>query len=455
MASQPKSMVVTGLFGYMDIAIAMHPKDRITILTGPNGSGKTTILRILHSMVALDWASLSQIPFREARIEFVNGTKLVVSQDPTDLVLDPLLMGDAPTSKLIGLRRLEVAGFKRDGSPYGIWVTEVNPDSLDGLSIPPSYQRINEELWVDTTDGEIVSKDALRRRFSMRPGARQRNFEPGEPPRWMDRFRPNALPTLIATARLDFGARVSLDRGSGVSRAYVTEGQYTSQIRKYVKQISQLVAQARRESQVETQRLDSQFPSRAFEKTAETFSELDLRNQYERIVNLIQDLHGNGLAEESIGLKFPTGKKNPVELRILKLFLDNWELKLQPLLPMNMRIQLLREIVGEKMKGKSLVFRSDGEIAFSTRTGQSLLVEALSSGEQHLLALFSMLLFSAKSNSLVLIDEPEISLHVGWQHEFLSDVTKVADAVGLNIVLATHSPSIINGQWTIVEELGL
>jgi len=453
MASQPLSLEVVGLFDYKDSKVLLRPKEGITILTGPNGSGKTTILKILRAIVAIDLPALSQLPFREARLGFVNGTSLVVTQLPNSLDGDQqrperTLRGKDSTGK-----KLVLTGQTKNGTVSGVWETEIFPDAIDDIHAPPSYQRINDEFWMDSRDGEIISKEGMRRRFAIRPTERHRLLTPGEPPKWLDRFRPDAPPTIIATARLEFGARIPDDRSAASARSHAPIMQYTSQIREYVNQISRLVAEARRESQIETQRADSEFPTRVFQLSDEVIAESSLREQYETIVTLIQDLHGNGLAEESIGLKFPTGEKSNVQLRILKLFLDNWEKKLQPLLPMNIRIQMFRDIVGDRMKDKRLAFQPNGDIVFDTMNGQSLIVESLSSGEQHMLALFAMLLFSAQPNSLVLIDEPEISLHVSWQHEFLADLTRVVQLGDLNVVIATHSPSIINEQWFLVEEL--
>jgi predicted ATP-binding protein involved in virulence len=77
----------------------------------------------------------------------------------------------------------------------------------------------------------------------------------------------------------------------------------------------------------------------------------------------------------------------------------------------------------------------------------------LSSGEQHELILIYELLFKVKLNSLVLIDEPEISLHVGWQVDFLKDLQRVLRLVNIDILIATHAPSIIHERWDLTIEL--
>jgi predicted ATP-binding protein involved in virulence len=63
------------------------------------------------------------------------------------------------------------------------------------------------------------------------------------------------------------------------------------------------------------------------------------------------------------------------------------------------------------------------------------------------------LLFKTMPNALVLIDEPELSLHVAWQVEFLKDLTRVVKLAAFDVILATHSPQIINDRWDLAVEL--
>jgi predicted ATP-binding protein involved in virulence len=63
------------------------------------------------------------------------------------------------------------------------------------------------------------------------------------------------------------------------------------------------------------------------------------------------------------------------------------------------------------------------------------------------------LLFKTKQNALILIDEPELSLHVAWQVEFLNDLARVIKLSSFDVILATHSPQIINDQFDLAVEL--
>jgi len=90
---------------------------------------------------------------------------------------------------------------------------------------------------------------------------------------------------------------------------------------------------------------------------------------------------------------------------------------------------------------------------FSTKNGTILPLENLSSGEQHELVLFYELLFRVTPGSLILIDEPELSLHIVWQEQFLKDVEQITQLSDIDLVLATHSPDIISDRRDLVVEL--
>ncbi|MFY3790760.1 AAA family ATPase [Ureibacillus sp. MALMAid1270] len=67
--------------------------------------------------------------------------------------------------------------------------------------------------------------------------------------------------------------------------------------------------------------------------------------------------------------------------------------------------------------------------------------------------LFYHLIFNTSPNSLILIDEPEISLHISWQNKFISDLKEIHKINKLDILIATHSPDIISNNWDLKVEL--
>jgi len=63
------------------------------------------------------------------------------------------------------------------------------------------------------------------------------------------------------------------------------------------------------------------------------------------------------------------------------------------------------------------------------------------------------LIFNTDPNTLVLIDEPEISLHVTWQKEFINDLIEIIELQKIQVITATHSPQIVNGRWDLTYNL--
>lgn len=69
-----------------------------------------------------------------------------------------------------------------------------------------------------------------------------------------------------------------------------------------------------------------------------------------------------------------------------------------------------------------------------------------SSGQQCMLLMFLGIAGVISDNSLICIDEPEISLHPQWQSEFISIVQGVFSGYrGCHFLIATHSPQIVSG----------
>ena len=56
-------------------------------------------------------------------------------------------------------------------------------------------------------------------------------------------------------------------------------------------------------------------------------------------------------------------------------------------------------------------------------------------------------------NALVMIDEPELSLHVSWQDSFVDDLKEIISIAQFDVILATHSPYIIGDHSNLMVAL--
>ena len=93
--------------------------------------------------------------------------------------------------------------------------------------------------------------------------------------------------------------------------------------------------------------------------------------------------------------------------------------------------------------GKAVAFSPDSELVAKLPNGDFINGSLLASGELQLLVLFAFLYFSFDAPSQefpILVDEPELSLHVAWQYRY---VDSVREANGnAQFIIATHSPEI-------------
>ncbi len=71
--------------------------------------------------------------------------------------------------------------------------------------------------------------------------------------------------------------------------------------------------------------------------------------------------------------------------------------------------------------------------------------EYLSSGERQILFILLKVANSAFDGTVILMDEPEISLHLSWQEKLLDEITKLNNSS--QIIIVTHSPAIVMNGW--------
>ena len=67
-------------------------------------------------------------------------------------------------------------------------------------------------------------------------------------------------------------------------------------------------------------------------------------------------------------------------------------------------------------------------------------MKTLSSGEKQLFILLTEALLQKESNYLFIADEPELSLHIKWQKQILSEMLSINP--NAQIIVATHSPEV-------------
>lgn len=108
----------------------------------------------------------------------------------------------------------------------------------------------------------------------------------------------------------------------------------------------------------------------------------------------------------------------------------------------NLFISLINECFAETGKVLSndstkLIFLKDNAI--------SIYPKELSSGEKQLLIILLTVLLERGEEYVLMLDEPEISMHISWQYKLIDMILQLNPNV--QIILTTHSPMIFSDGW--------
>ncbi|MBQ3494437.1 MAG: AAA family ATPase, partial [Clostridia bacterium] len=144
---------------------------------------------------------------------------------------------------------------------------------------------------------------------------------------------------------------------------------------------------------------------------------------------------------------------NEFEKDLYRFFDDNQK-KYDIFEPLIQKITLYEQIINNKLTFKKLKISRSNGIQVVSDDNKDLELSKLSSGEQEILVLYYKLIFESDVD-LLMIDEPEISLHIAWQKNILKDLKEIVKLNNkLNIIIATHSPQIISDNWDLQIDLG-
>ncbi len=90
------------------------------------------------------------------------------------------------------------------------------------------------------------------------------------------------------------------------------------------------------------------------------------------------------------------------------------------------------------------IVRDSNEIYFN-QYGERITPYVLSSGEKQILVILLTALVQENRPGVMLMDEPEISLHIEWQQRLITLVRTLNP--NMQIILCTHSPAIVMDGW--------
>ena len=108
----------------------------------------------------------------------------------------------------------------------------------------------------------------------------------------------------------------------------------------------------------------------------------------------------------------------------------------------NKFITSLNHMFSESNKSVSLNNKFELEFKFNN---EILNFPQLSSGERQVIYILLKVAIATKDNAFILMDEPEISLHLSWQEKLLAQIREINP--NSQIIIVTHSPAIVMNGW--------
>lgn len=426
-----KKIVIRKLFGRFDYDISLS-KTGMTILTGPNGFGKSTILLCVRAMAEGNINFFQKLNFKEIKVITENKkNNITIHKDEGDLCINgkrvsEFLKADEEKNNIPPMK----IDFKRAG----------RKSSENDELLFKAYQILHSNRKQDSTPDFVIWND--QNNATLQYCLELMNTRPS-----LFQVMHQSVGELfyISEQRLIRPAEGEWRRKSGGEALIVREeeeipGKLKSEISRVAERYSNVA-----------NRLDSTFPQRLFaERNGITRQEFNtkmavMQDKVEKLKKY--DISDIGELED---IQF-----KEEDARALKVYFEDFEKKYQQYETLIRKLDMFTDMINVRFLFKEAkISKEEGLQVFDSDTGKELELSELSSGEKETLVLFYQLLFDVPDGAMLLVDEPEISLHIAWQRMFADDLMRIVEYKHMKALVATHSPQIVNGRRDIQIDLG-
>lgn len=414
----------------------------LNFITGVNGSGKTSIITSIISLLTPNLESLAVLKFDEIRVDYeVDGKEMHVISTQNDDVVTLKTSKDARGIKFLKIDNSDLFGIRDPAERAKYYTGELstaieNKRLQDLFSLPtPMFLGLDRRFRGGNLSDERILYRGLRRRRKNPFGSSLGDSLNQAAALAEARFR--TTETKVASLRAEFVRDLLLE---------LIEFPVGERMRHL-----EAPTQADRKLVDQSRRALLQFPK------VEGISADDVRSRIEptlahisTVLNAIpvdMKMHQLGSSEKIDN----TLISNLVEWSSFKPSLSKINRISQLIELFNQRTKdarkeiskysgLIDDFIGET--GKSIGFDAEGSVSVRYNKG-AFGVDELSSGEAQIFVLLSHLAFnsSAQNAGIFIIDEPELSLHLLWQEKLVDSLVKANS--NIQYVFATHSPAII------------
>lgn len=411
------------LFNQFSYNFDINSENRIKIISAPNGYGKTVFFKLIYSLFNRDFDYFFKIPFNLFSIKFSNNYFIKITKDNST--------GEYDREQQIQIEYCLNSNFNTKSYFYR------EENDYYKFFLKRKDQRdctIYDEqlLFEHFIPNEINCKDYLISKNKKKKPEKNKNSE-------LFNYLENQKIFFIDTQRL-------LKRSK--------KDNYISSVKNNAEEIKQFLTDSMAAYGRYSQSLDESFVKRVLE--TEIINKLpteQLRDKLKQLEKRRQELSKSGLFTNNPIDESLFEKINSENASVLSLYAQDVEKKLENLNNIHKKISLFLSIINNHYSHKQLTINPETGFIFKTNDGSNLEPDYLSSGEQHILVLNFELLFNVEPNSIILIDEPELSLHVLWQLQFINDIKEIVNLMNFDIWVATHSPEIISDHWEYLIDL--
>jgi ABC-type lipoprotein export system ATPase subunit len=396
---------ILGLFKYLNYDIPLN--QGINILHGINGKGKTTILNIITNILNGDLTKFYHLSFKRIELVFDNGY-LNIYRDESN------------KSKLLFDYKLGNDEFlKKDPSNTNSIKAFLSRLDIEPLLLPAQRVSIQETYHINNRD---FDDDLIYHRKDMY--LRDRFYRDNK-----NIFQPD--PKMVDILSIP---RELIERARRFS--HITATRFS----KFDNLLFENFFEATLLAKVSNSTME--FKENEFVNMIEDIKEKKEKyfNKYKRVFMRSQLLEKieRLITEESIYL-------NEQIYKFLELYLRNIEKKNEIISQYITPFTNLEKIINSLLQGKEIKLSMDENLhnifKIITYGKDEIQVQHLSSGEKNLLLIFFHFLFEMKKNTLFMIDEPELSLHIDWQYSLIENFQEYSN--DNQIFVVTHSPDIM------------
>ncbi len=407
------------LFGRFDYDVRLN-QDGLTILTGPNGYGKSTILKSIEA-IGNGLAGILyffSIDFNKIIVSFENDKKITIEKHEGNLYINDI----------------EVKG-------------KLFMDGLEGfMNRRPYLSRIDEDTWYDRRRGAVYSIDE----YLMEIYKRDKYEFSGK----IDEsdLLPDELFELLKEMKQLVGQVyfIKEQRLIRENRNRRDEQEVINIIEELPNKFKELVGDVQQNYSAISNKLDSTYPTRLF-NNEDKISEDEYKQKMQEMTEKYEKMSKYGLSTMQMSTNFVFKEEHA---KALKIYFDDFGLKYGVYEDFITKLDLYTDIINNRLSFKKIKISKDIGISIVDENNKNLKLNQLSSGEKQEIVLFYDLIFGTQNNILLMIDEPEISLHITWQKKFMDDLLRIITYKSINVIVATHSPQIINNHWERQIDLG-